>query len=241
MTGKKASERVAKDVGVVAKGVPTSSNNRRGGATRAGVPTEIITAMLSPSQLRRQREAAKAAAAAAAVVVRETSPAQEEEDEEEDEGMVTPAPTRRTQTVGRSGGGASGGAAVVSQAKELEEGRLRALKSDALHLKRYQEAFALKSEGWCSNVSKQAGVRCFSYQQFLYGVDSEKYGSKWQKMVCIMTNVPEKNWEAWWNGIAAGGGGGMVVARNTLNRRRMNVTNAIKVKFLGKREEDMGG
>jgi hypothetical protein len=100
-----------------------------------------------------------------------------------------------------------------------------------------QKLFDTQCEGWCGNIKTQVSKKLFRKMQFINNDKMEAAGSKWMEKVCDTVGVPESKREAFWIRPTHGG---MKAARAALNRRRMNVTNAMKKIFQGKYFAGMG-
>jgi hypothetical protein len=92
-------------------------------------------------------------------------------------------------------------------------------------------AFDIKCRNWCDAIIRVVGKNLFDCIQFITSPEDEMYGSDFQKLVCSQAGVDKDVAEEFWNRREDGG---MMTARKSLNRRRMNTTNAMKKKFMGK-------
>jgi hypothetical protein len=90
-----------------------------------------------------------------------------------------------------------------------------------------REKFESDCGKWCFLISGNVGKKHFRMVQFITSDNQEAYGSKWQKIVCNECEVPRDKRKEFWNRK------GKATARATINRRRMNATNAIKKVFQG--------
>jgi len=93
-----------------------------------------------------------------------------------------------------------------------------------------QKQFDRTCKNWCTIIRTSVGRKYFKFMQFTSD-KKDACGSDWMKLVCDEAQVPEDKREVFWNRAVHGG---KSMARATINRRRMNVTNAIKGVFLGK-------
>lgn len=93
-----------------------------------------------------------------------------------------------------------------------------------------KQSFEKKCMEWCDNIITRIGKKMFAGMQFVRSKD-EEYGSDYQKIVCKHAEVDPDLAEEFWNRRQHGG---RMTARTVLNRRRMNITNAMKKKFMGK-------
>jgi hypothetical protein len=84
---------------------------------------------------------------------------------------------------------------------------------------------------WCTLIKTTHGKLFFKYMQFISSDKKEEAGSEWCRLVCNDLNVPVARQEEFWDRPI---NGGKSTARLAINRRRMNMTNAMKGVFQGK-------
>jgi hypothetical protein len=89
--------------------------------------------------------------------------------------------------------------------------------------------FAKKCEHWCTAISTTVYKQCFYSKQLIVDEDEEAFGSDWQKVVCAKAEVDPKRAEEFWEEKK-----GKSTARDALNNKRSNTTNAMKKVFLSK-------
>jgi hypothetical protein len=101
----------------------------------------------------------------------------------------------------------------------------------AAELKRRNDRDELETNiaAWKEKVQANVSKTLFAIRQFIYSNEEEDFGSKWQGLCMKGVGVPDEHAEDFWDRK-----GGKVAARKALNRKRMNVTNAIKKQFSGK-------
>jgi hypothetical protein len=106
--------------------------------------------------------------------------------------------------------------------------------NDANELQKLRDKVEFDSncDSWCNTIRNNVGKQFFHVRQFISSPADEEYESNWQKIICDYLKVPPEHCEAFWNRKSKNGG--KTCARSILNRRRMNVTNAVKKKFEGK-------
>jgi hypothetical protein len=109
--------------------------------------------------------------------------------------------------------------------------QLTVAESQSYVSQKNQLAFDEKCKNWCDVIIRMVGRQFFNGIQFITSAEDEKYGSPFQQLVCKRAGVDPNVAEEFWNRRVDGG---MMNARASLNRRRMNTTNAMKKKFLGK-------
>jgi hypothetical protein len=89
--------------------------------------------------------------------------------------------------------------------------------------------FAEKCDSWKNRIRGNTGKRFFKMIQFITKDEQERYGSRWQRLVCNDAEIPTEHRQAFWDKH-----GGKAAARKAINVRRMNIQNQIKKIFQGK-------
>jgi hypothetical protein len=89
--------------------------------------------------------------------------------------------------------------------------------------------FADRCDKWKDIIRGKSGKKHFKIIQFIQNGEQEKYGSRWQRLVCNDADIPPVHRQEFWEKY-----GGMAAARKAINVRRMNCQNQIKKIFQGK-------
>jgi uncharacterized glyoxalase superfamily protein PhnB len=116
------------------------------------------------------------------------------------------------------------------KAKQSNQTPREGIADAHVNRKKKESSFAKSCEEWCETITRAVGKKYFNAIQFIVHSKDEDMGSHWQKLLCGEAKVPIRHQEAFWERSYKGG---KTTARLCLNRRRMNVTNSMKKKFLG--------